>query len=116
MWSSKVPILLLYVQLFGIKKWVKWLSYSLIGATAIIFITFAGLTSSKCDPESPAEVTVEFLTICAAQAADSGFALGLTSVLTDAIIFVIPIPLILRLNLSARKKFGLALVFSTGLM
>lgn len=115
MWSSKVPLLLLYVQLFGIKTWVKFVSYTIMGATATIFIVFAALTTARCDPGSKT-LDLQFIMACTKQAADSGFALGITSVLTDVFIFLIPIPLIMHLNLSTRKKTGLFVVFSTGLL
>jgi hypothetical protein len=87
MWSAKVPILLLYIQIFGIKRWVRFASYTLIAATGIVFLIFSAITYAR-----------------------------ITSITTDVIIFLMPIPLILSLNLSTRRKIGVSLVFSSGLI
>ncbi|KAI9155656.1 Cytochrome P450 monooxygenase gloP [Paramyrothecium foliicola] len=115
MWTSKIPILILYIHLFGVKLWVQIVSYFTMAASGIIFITMAGLTASKCNPKG-APIDLPFVVACSVQAAKSGFTLGMTSVLTDAIIFVLPIPLIVRLKLSTQKKIGLCVVFSGGLI
>jgi hypothetical protein len=35
------------------------------------------------------------------------------SVLLDIYIFILPIPIVLRLNMSGRKRFGVLLIFAT---
>jgi hypothetical protein len=115
MWSAKVPILLLYIQIFGIKRWVRFASYTLIAATGIVFLIFSAITYARCDPgDAPIDLT--FIGTCIKQATDSGLALRITSITTDVIIFLMPIPLILSLNLSTRRKIGVSLVFSSGLI
>lgn len=114
MWSSKAPILLLYILLFGIKTWVKIVSITTLVVTGIIFLTMASFVTAKCSPNG-ATVDASFIAVCSKASTQAGIVLGITSVVADGVIFVIPIPAILRLKLTARKKIGLCLIFSTGL-
>jgi hypothetical protein len=46
----------------------------------------------------------------------SSLAVGIDNLLVDLIILYIPIPVIAQLNISRRKKFGVLMIFLTGLM
>jgi hypothetical protein len=42
--------------------------------------------------------------------------IGIENILTDLLIFYIPIPIIMKMNLSPKKKGGVLAIFLTGLM
>jgi hypothetical protein len=113
MWSSKIPILILYIKLFGIKIWVRWVCWILIVVTSILFIAGAAYTSALCDTRGGA-LTPEFLFRCSNASSQSGVALGTVAIITDVLIFIIPLPIIAGLKLATRRKWALGLVFVTG--
>lgn len=41
---------------------------------------------------------------------------AITSVLTDGLVFVLPMPIIMNLALPLRKRIGVGLIFATGTM
>jgi hypothetical protein len=113
MWSSKIPILILYIKLFGVKVWLRWLCWGLIVLTSILFTAGAGYTCGMCDNRGRA-FTPEFLFQCSNASSRSGVALGTVAIVTDIFIFIIPLPIIASLKLPTRRKWALALVFITG--
>ncbi|OTA76493.1 hypothetical protein M434DRAFT_38837 [Hypoxylon sp. CO27-5] len=115
MWSSKAPILILYITLFGIRKWLRTASYATLLVTGVIFLTMASYTTANCDPRGQL-VDLSFILSCSNASKRSGFTLGITSVIADGTIFVLPLPIIARLKLPTRKKMGLGIVFLTGVV
>lgn len=112
LWGCKIPILLLYLTLFGVKRWMKVSVYSITAVTGTIFLIMCSWVTANCTGQIDATVLVK----CQAASTKAGFTLGLTSVLTDALIFVLPISLIVKLNLPLYKRVGLAIVFAGGLV
>ncbi|CAH0051929.1 unnamed protein product [Clonostachys solani] len=115
MWSSKVPVLLLYVRLFGIKRWLRYTCWILVVVTGLIFTAGAAYTSAICNTNGN-PITPVFMLECSNAASHAGVALGTVAIVTDVIIFVLPLPIIVKLKMSARRKGGLFLVFFTGLL
>ncbi|KAI7776584.1 hypothetical protein LA080_004789 [Diaporthe eres] len=112
MWISKVPVLLLFITLFGIKRWVKISSQAIIGLTAVVFLAMAAYVTNECSPQG--EVDMAFIQECSLASSRAGLILGITSVVTDGITFFLPIPVIVGLALPFHKKIGVCLVFATG--
>ncbi|VUC36522.1 unnamed protein product [Clonostachys rosea] len=115
MWSSKVPILILYDRLFGVKKWLRYTCRILAIVTGLLFTAGAAYTSAVCNTHGN-PVTPVFMLKCFNSASHSGVALGIVAILTDVFIFVLPLPIIMKLKMSARRKGGLFLVFFTGFL
>lgn len=115
MWSSKAPILLLYVRLFGVKQWMRTICYLTLAITTIFFLVGPAVACAKCDlrGKPPSQ---EFLLACSNTTSVAGVVLGITAVITDAIVFVLPLPVIYQLKLAPQKKLGLLLVFMTGIL
>jgi hypothetical protein len=111
LWGCKVPILLLYVKLFGVKPWVKISSYATIIVSGIIFLIMSSLVTDGCT----GRIDADFLPNCQRITTRAGFTLGMVSVITDAIIFVLPLPVILRLHLPLGRRIGITFVFASGL-
>ncbi|KAI0598804.1 hypothetical protein F4775DRAFT_591920 [Biscogniauxia sp. FL1348] len=103
LWTTKAPILLLYVKLFGIYWWVRWASYITLVVTALCFIAAMAITLAHCDLTSGyAEPTA--LDQCITASATGAIFSGFIAVFTDVIIFCLPIPAITRMNIATSKK------------
>ncbi|RYP73249.1 hypothetical protein DL771_003678 [Monosporascus sp. 5C6A] len=87
---SKAPLLVLYIRIFGIKKWVRVTPSRTISDEALQLYCFKG--------------TYALMIIR-----------GLTSVLTDVVMLCLPLAVISKLQLSPSKKIGIALVFMSGI-
>jgi hypothetical protein len=112
-WGCKVPILLLYISLFDIKRWLKISSYAIIIVTGVIFLITSGFLTARCSGELDVMLLMRR---CQDSTTRTAFALGLVSIITDVLIFVLPISIIVRLHLPVHKRLGIALVFAGGLV
>ncbi|KAI0148434.1 hypothetical protein GGR57DRAFT_475445 [Xylariaceae sp. FL1272] len=115
LWSSKAPVLLLYIRLFGVKTWMRYASYITL---VISFLGFAGPALPaliQCRPfDTP--YTIPKWTRCSASTFLSGFGQGATSITIDLVILLLPLHPIYSLNLPLRRRIGLGLVFLTGIV
>jgi hypothetical protein len=115
-WTSKAPILLLYIRLFGVKKWLKVASYVTLICTFVVFFVGMVYVGVACDPGSkPKPLDAKFIQSCISKSTKTGVTLGTTSVIADVMILVLPIPVILKLQMATPKKIGLFIVFLTGI-
>jgi hypothetical protein len=113
-WTSKAPILLLYIRLFGIESWLKVSSYITLVVTFIIFFIGMVYVGVACTPGSKT-LDGPFILNCTTKSSRIGVTLGTTSVIADVIILLLPIPVILKLQMATPKKIGLFIVFLTGI-
>lgn len=117
MWTAKVPILLLLIRVFGqLNRWLR--------ITATLTIIFTGLAILAGDaynahicmpPKDDAGFTVKYLLGCVNVTLYTGVAVGSIGILADVIIFILPLPVIAKLQLATEKKIGLVLVFLAGM-
>ena len=110
----KTTILLLYLRLFGINK-----SFNRTTLTVLIFVftyllsnlltlTFGCVPIAKYwKPTLPGHCVSE---------SNAGVAYGSMNVVSDVVIFVLPLPMVWRLQLSRESKLGVTLVFMGGVM
>ncbi|KAI0008533.1 hypothetical protein F4779DRAFT_436753 [Xylariaceae sp. FL0662B] len=112
LWASKVPILFMYIHLFGVKKWLRYSSYIGILTTALACLAGMIVALVGCKIEN---ATPERLPICVDYSTIAGLIFGFISIFADVFIFCLPIPVILGLHLPLSKKIGVAVVFSTGI-
>lgn len=82
-------------------------------ATGLAYLIAPSYNAAVCTPKSR-DVDAQFVIDCTHMSSVTGVSLGGIAVATDTIIFLIPMPIVLRLHLSLQKKIGLALVFFTG--
>lgn len=115
MWCSKAPIIFLFISLFGIERWLRFVSYATLVVLAVAVISAAGVTSATCNPNGD-DLSPLFLLECSDVASKVGVGLGVISVVVDVIIMVIPIPVVIKLNLPTHKKAGLFVMFTSGIL
>ncbi|KAK3389680.1 hypothetical protein B0H63DRAFT_102977 [Podospora didyma] len=116
MWSSKVPILLLYVRLFGITtNWLRIAAYTTIAVTLALFLAGMSYVGASCVPYT-ADPSAEFVNTCKDRINVGSLALGFVAISTDIIILVLPIPVLMSLSIPQHKKVGLMFVFLSGIV
>lgn len=109
----KASVLLLYYNLFGANKTMRYLIILGIGFAATTCVAFTGYNIkalATCDSAAslsdPVCVNTWIVTIVT----------GSTNTIVDAYILVLPIAMVLRLQLSRRRKFGVVAIFAIGLL
>ncbi|EMR64780.1 putative integral membrane protein [Eutypa lata UCREL1] len=115
LWLSKAPIIFVYLRLFGIHKWLRYISWATLVVAALVYIAGLIFTLVKC-PVDPNNATFPAYQDCAASNTLTGVISGFVSVVVDMIIFTLPIPIILRLKLEMSKKIALGLTFFSGIL
>ncbi|KAI1329689.1 hypothetical protein F5Y16DRAFT_79189 [Xylariaceae sp. FL0255] len=115
LWTCKAPLLFLYIRLFGIKKWLTVASYATLVFTGAVCISGLVAVPPVCTPHSR-DISETFINNCQFRTRAINVYLGSVSVLADIIILILPLPVILRLKLLPHSKFGLFVVFLTGIL
>lgn len=112
---AKASILLLYIRLFGLIRWIRYLVW--IGMISLFFVTWitVPLFLVYCTPRPGARWEPAIFSRCQ-KVAVLGILQGTFHVLFDVFIIALPVPVIWNLNLEFRKKLGLLAVFMTGSM
>ncbi|KAI1279494.1 hypothetical protein F5Y07DRAFT_44292 [Xylaria sp. FL0933] len=114
LWTCKAPILFLYLRLFGIKKWLRIISYVTLALTAAVYISGIVAIPPACTPHS-SDLSEAFVDNCQTRTRMINVYLGSFSVLADVIILVLPLPVVFGLKLLVRSRVGLAFLFLSGL-
>ncbi|GAB1316360.1 hypothetical protein MFIFM68171_06570 [Madurella fahalii] len=113
MYFAKLPILIFVMRTFGIHKWLRYTGYFLMVAMALCFFASAMWTGVHCSPGLHT-VDTAFLFSCVRSTYHSTVSRNSLSLVVDLVIFALPLPFVVNLKLSRRKKIGVALVFLTG--
>ncbi|KAI1388527.1 uncharacterized protein F4822DRAFT_429147 [Hypoxylon trugodes] len=97
LWSSKAPILLLYIELFGVKRWLRYSSYVTLAITSVALLVAMCYTFGKCNMEI--EMNSQNVAACVDRLMTSNLVSGLVSIIADIVILCIPFRAISQLNL-----------------
>ncbi|KAK8001019.1 hypothetical protein PG991_013241 [Apiospora marii] len=113
-WTAKAPIFFLYVQLFGIQKWIRVISHLALVGTFLFILGITSWISAVCSPVGR-EISPEFIQTCTVTSSIGGLATGAVGLAVDILIFVLPLPIIAKLRLPLAKKIGVSLCFLSGI-
>lgn len=91
---------------------MSWLT---LVVAAMIYIAGLIYTLVNC-PVDASKATFVAYQSCAYSNTLTGVISGFVSVIVDAIMFILPIPIIISLNLERSKKIGLAVTFFSGIL
>lgn len=115
--ATKIAILLLYKTLFGIKRSFRYLCYGMMVIVTSYCVIFFFIEAFNCNPVAK---TWHALTFTGpAKCFDNSmiqFVIGGFNIATDFIILIMPMPIILDLNMDSKRKIGLLVIFSTGIL
>jgi hypothetical protein len=107
---GKCCILSLYYRIFRHITLVHYQIYS------TIVLTLPILVASVLIPIWTLWKTVELAAPKKLELSRLTLAVGITKLVVDVVILYIPIPIVLRMNLSRKKKIGVMAIFLTGSM
>lgn len=114
---TKIAILMLYVQLFGVRKAFRYGCFAMMGVVASYCVIFFFIEAFNCNPVEKVwhslTYTGEFKCFNNSMVE---FVIGGFNIATDLIIFLLPLPIIVNLQLNAKRKLGLLVVFGTGVL
>ncbi|KAL9620043.1 MAG: hypothetical protein Q9160_005421 [Pyrenula sp. 1 TL-2023] len=107
----KIAILALYLRLFKSEAWFRVSSWCVISIIVAFMCAQLALAAKAC---APVHGIWAYSQSCGSWMNYLLLAGGPLWVLVDILIFCLPFPIILGLNLERRKKIGLSIVFMAG--
>ncbi|VUC22502.1 unnamed protein product [Clonostachys rosea] len=113
---AKSPLLLLYVQLFNVKTWVRIASYGTLAIAFVLYVVSFSYATADCVLGAKDVIQQTEVDFCVDKAYIVNIANAAISLASDLIIFIIPLPIIARLNLRKSKRLGIAFIFFWGFM
>ncbi|KAI0180580.1 hypothetical protein GGR52DRAFT_250115 [Hypoxylon sp. FL1284] len=113
-WMAKASILFLYIEIFGIKPWMRIIVPIVLVVTFIVTLIGTAYVAASCSPVNR-DISLQVLDVCQIRSTRVTIVIGGFGLATDLIILVLPIPIILPLRLALSKKIGLGTVFFSGI-
>ncbi|KAL4905010.1 hypothetical protein BDW74DRAFT_185450 [Aspergillus multicolor] len=113
LFTTKVPILLVYIQLFRVHAWLTYTCYACIVFSGLAYTCFMAPTFIKCP--GPAE-TVAALQRCTAGTTLTGAMSAFVALAQDVVIFGLPMPIVRSLQMPRAKKVVVGAVFFSGVL
>ncbi|GAB1320332.1 hypothetical protein MFIFM68171_10542 [Madurella fahalii] len=118
-WTAKLPVLVLLIRIFGIYRCIRVVSIITIVVLGFGIIAADIYNAVICKPPSLDDdmtVFLSYVSRCTDASSLAGYVIAPLGLAADVIIFILPIPFILQLQLSLDKKIGLAVVFLIGII
>ena len=112
---AKLSLFLLYHRLFGLHKWIRYLTYIGIGASFAVYTASVGVNGYLCLPHRGEQwVQAGLSPRCHRQLVWVAYVRGPFNVLSDLYLLVLPLPAVWQLHASLKKKLGISGIFLTG--
>ena len=112
---AKLSLFLLYYRLFSCRKWVRYLVYLGIGATAATYTATTIVYGYACLPRRGQDwIEAGLSSRCHQEFSMICFVRGPFNLLSDLYLLLVPLPAIWQLHLPLRKRLGIAGIFLTG--
>lgn len=100
----KLSILLLYLRIFTVSRAFRVVTW--VTGTLVVAYSVAGFigTLAACKPAKGSCRNITQLAVCS----------SVLNIVTDLVIFVLPLRQVWRLQATSKQKIGLAVIFTTG--
>lgn len=114
---AKLSIFLLYLRTFGPNRSLRYLAYFGIAINLAIYLGTSFAYGYLCVPR-PSETWLQSQTSnrCLEEGKPLSYIQGVFGIVSDLFIWILPLPVIWKLQMSFRKKVGVSMIFATGLM
>lgn len=113
---SKAAIFLMYLQFFGIKKTMRIAVYLGLAVSFIAYWTSVPVAAYYGAPHVGEEWDDLLVNLRPANEAYWGVAQGVSAVVLDVYIFILPLPVLWHLHMDRSKRMQLLGLFGTALM
>jgi hypothetical protein len=110
---AKVPVLVLFSRLFGIRTWLRVTVWTTLGVGFATFLASLLYVAVECSAARVHDAVTQG--VCIESAGTNGLVHGSASLILDIVAFAIPLPVVWNLKLSTSKKVGLCVVFAAGI-
>lgn len=116
MFFAKISLLLLYLRIFGPKKSTRYaICFGLVFAFCLYWVTIP-IGAYYCAPSAGSSWTITGIAPRCNKVITLGLIQGPLNVVLDLFIFVLPIPVVMGLQMSFRKRIAVLAVFFTGIL
>jgi hypothetical protein len=114
---AKLSIFLLYLRLFGPDKWVRYLSYAGIAASLAVYSSTTLGYGILC-VRRPGDTWLEtqLSDRCLAGSKPLLYIQAVFGLVSDLYIFFLPVPVVWRLQMPVRRRIGVLVIFTTGIL
>ena len=116
MFCAKLALFLLYYRIFGLSRWTRIAIYFGIVFTGLYYLASIIVLIVLCIPRRNESWTANPYVARCERAEVMGDVQGIFGLVSDLFIFVLPLPVLFRLQMSLKKKVGITAIFCTGLM
>lgn len=115
MWFAKAAFLTRYLRLFNVVAWMWWSCHAGIWFLACAYWSLVPVSVIYNFPHGDEHWDLA-MSLDSAPAQVAFVTMGLISVVSDLYILILPSPILLKLQISLKRKLGLCLVFITAAM
>lgn len=119
LWFIKLSLFVLYLEIFGLLRWLKHLAFFGIVTTGLFYFASMVAFLVLCSPQS-GHSQIAYLTALASPKCSKSMPLatviGAVSVASDLYLVVLPLPAVWSLQLPFHRKIGVSAMFLTGFM
>lgn len=115
MFCAKAAIFTLYLRIFKPERWLRYACWFGIALSLLIYLSNIPVFAVFAFPHGDEKWDLS-LAAKASKTNIHGIITASYNVASDIYILILPIPMILRLNLSPHKKLGIFAVFGTAAM
>lgn len=119
-WLIKLALFVLYLEVFGLLRWLRYLVFIGAFVTGIFYITVGVSFIVFCIPTDGhsrfSYVSALEAPRCTRPTGPLGIALAVVNVVSDLYLILIPLPAVWSLQLPLRRKLGISAMFLTGSM
>ena len=113
---TKLSLLLLYLRLFSLDRTIRLAIYVGIAANLVFYATTSIIFGALCLPRHGQGWLETARTARCKHSLVMDYPQGIFGVVSDFYIFIIPIPIVIRMNLPLRNKIGVLAIFATGFL
>ena len=110
----RIALLLMYIRLFGSNKYFRYATWAVmcfvtgyLSSNLLTLIFGCTPVTKYWKPEQPGHCIILI---------QADYAYGSMNVVTDVLVFLLPLPMLWQLQLSRKEKIGLILVFMAGIV
>lgn len=114
---AKTSIFLLFLRIFQVNKATKWAIYFGMAFTFALYWTNIGVESAFCAPKKGQSwADPNLVGKSCARTEPFGITQGTLATVLDIYIFILPIPVVSRLQMSTQRKFSILIIFATAFL
>lgn len=115
-WFIKLSLLQLYLFLFERLEWMKRLAWIAILVTGLFYFSITIAKIALCAPRGSETYIMAFSTRRCNNTKVLGVVTGVFNIVSDLYLLILPVPAVLKLQVSDRDKFRSLTAFMTGIM